>query len=141
VERRNLTIGGYMPFYKREDEQLQTATTVAMPEVTLTVDNQAQHTYPVNGWYWFDTLDEALNFYASKADVTSITPRQARLKLLELGLLDALENTIKTNRAWEIEWEYATSVKRDSPLIGAVASVVGLTDDQIDTLFAEASLL
>ena len=130
-----------MPFYKKADDALQTATTVAMPEVTLTADSQAQHTYPVNGWYWFETLDEAINFYASKSDVTSITPRQARLKLLELGLLDALENTIKTNRAWEIEWEYATSVKRDSPLIGAVASVVGLTEDQIDVLFAEASQL
>jgi hypothetical protein len=128
-------------FYKKDGENLLQGAMVSMPELTLTADNQAQHTYPINGWYWFDTLDDAINFYASKSDVTSITPRQARLKLLELGLLDALENTIKTNRAWEIEWEYATSVKRDSPLISAVASVVGLTGEQIDTLFDEASLL
>jgi hypothetical protein len=71
----------------------------------------------------------------------SITPRQARLKLLEVGLLDDLEAVITTNRAWQIEWEYATEVKRDSPLIDAVASEASLTSDQIDQMFIEASKL
>jgi hypothetical protein len=71
----------------------------------------------------------------------SITPRQARLKLLEVGLLDDLEAVITTNRAWQIEWEYATEVKRDSPLIDAVASEASLTSDQIDQMFIEASTL
>jgi hypothetical protein len=71
----------------------------------------------------------------------SITPRQARLKLLEVGLLDDLEAVITTNRAWQIEWEYATEVKRDSPLIDAVATQAGLTSDQIDQMFIEASKL
>lgn len=73
--------------------------------------------------------------------VKSITPRQARLKLLEVGLLDELETIITTNRAWQIEWEYATEVKRDSPLIDAVAVSVGLTELQIDEMFIEASKL
>jgi hypothetical protein len=72
---------------------------------------------------------------------TSITPRQARLKLLEADLLDNLEAVITTNRAWQIEWEYATEVKRDSPLIDAVASEASLTDEQIDQMFIEASKL
>ena len=71
----------------------------------------------------------------------SISPRQARLKLLEADLLDNLEAVITTNRAWQIEWEYATEVKRDSPLIDAVASEAGLTSDQIDQMFIEASQL
>jgi hypothetical protein len=71
----------------------------------------------------------------------SITPRQARLKLLEADLLDNLEAVITTNRAWQIEWEYATEVKRDSPLIDAVASEASLTSDQIDQMFIEASEL
>jgi len=72
---------------------------------------------------------------------TSITPRQARLKLLEADLLDNLEAVITTNRAWQIEWEYATEVKRDSPLIDAVASEASLTVEQIDQMFIEASKL
>ena len=71
----------------------------------------------------------------------SISPRQARLKLLEADLLDNLESVITTNRAWQIEWEYATEVKRDSPLIDAVATQAGLTSDQIDSLFIEAAKL
>lgn len=71
----------------------------------------------------------------------SITPRQARLKLLEVGLLDELEATITTNRSWQIEWEYATEVRRDSPLIDAVATQAGLTSEQIDQMFIEASTL
>ena len=77
-----------------------------------------------------------------KASVpNSITPRQARLKLLETDLLDNLEVVIATNRAWQIEWEYATEVKRDSPIIDAVAVQAGLTELQIDTMFIEASKL
>ena len=71
----------------------------------------------------------------------AITPRQARLKLLELGLLDNLEAIITTNRSWQIEWEYATEVERDSPLIDAIASQAGLTNEQVDQMFAEASTL
>jgi hypothetical protein len=71
----------------------------------------------------------------------SISPRQARLQLLSLGLLDDLEAVITTNRAWQIEWEYATEVKRNSPLIDAVATQAGLTEEQIDQMFKEASVL
>ena len=71
----------------------------------------------------------------------SITPRQARLKLLEVSLLDELEAVITTNRAWQIEWEYATEVKRDSPLIEAIATQAGLTSEQIDQMFKDASVL
>ena len=72
---------------------------------------------------------------------SSITPRQARLKLLELSLLDELEAVITTNRAWQIEWEYATEVKRDSLLIDAIATQADLTSEQIDSLFVEAAKL
>jgi hypothetical protein len=36
---------------------------------------------------------------------------------------------------------YVGKGKRRSPLIGAVASGVGLTDEQLDAVFAEASQL
>jgi hypothetical protein len=84
---------------------------------------------------------EELEAEAKALVPSSITPRQARLKLLEVNLLDNLEAVITTNRAWQIEWEYATEVKRDSPLIDAVASEASLTVEQIDQMFLEASKL
>lgn len=89
-------------------------------------------------------IEQETKYLADKAKAlvpTSITPRQARLKLLETDLLDNLEAVITTNRAWKIEWEYATEVERDSPLIDAVASQAGLTVEQIDQMFLEASKL
>ena len=86
-------------------------------------------------------INDAITDYKAKLKVYSISPRQARLQLLSLGLLDDLEAVITTNRAWQIEWEYATEVKRNSPLIDAVATQAGLTEEQIDQMFIDASKL
>ena len=70
-----------------------------------------------------------------------ITMRQARLQLLEVGLLDDVEALVSQDRKWQIEWEYATEVERISPLIEVVKETMSLTDEQIDNMFLEASKL
>lgn len=92
-------------------------------------------------WYSDEAIEKEVAKRKEELKVKSITPRQARLKLLEANLLDNLEAIITTNRAWQIEWEYATEVKRDSPLLEAVAVQAGLTSEQIDQMFTEASKL
>ena len=92
-------------------------------------------------WYSDEAIEKEVAKRKEELKVKSITPRQARLKLLEAALLDNLEAVITTNRAWQIEWEYATEVKRDSPLIEAVAVQAGLTSEQVDQMFIEASTL
>ena len=89
-------------------------------------------------------LEQETKYLADKAKAlvpNSITPRQARLKLLEVGLLDELEAVITANRSWQIEWEYATEVKRDSLLIDTIATQAGLSSEQIDSMFVEANKL
>ena len=86
-------------------------------------------------------IQDAITAYKATTRVVSISPRQARLKLLREGLLDNLESLIATNREWGIEWEFATEVLRNSPLVEAVATQAGLTEDQIDQMFLEASRL
>lgn len=70
----------------------------------------------------------------------SITMRQAKLHLLELGLLDEVESIISSNRAWQIEWSGST-VKRVSPLIEVLKTTLALTDDVVDDMFIAASKL
>ena len=70
-----------------------------------------------------------------------ITMRQARLQLLEVGLLDDVEALVALDRKSQIEWEYASEVYRQSPLIEAVKGALNLTDTQIDSMFIEASKL
>ena len=73
----------------------------------------------------------------------SVTARQARLALLAAGLLDDVETTLAdpAHRATQIEWEYATQVERESPLVDSIGGALGLTSEQIDALFRQAATL
>ena len=71
--------------------------------------------------------------------VKTITLRQARLYLLSIELLDDLENIISQNRAYQIEWEYANQIERESPLVKILGQTLNLDDTAIDNMFMEAS--
>lgn len=74
----------------------------------------------------------------------NITMRQARLQLLNLGLLDDVEAVIASiqdanmKKAVQIEWEYAKDVERNSPTILLLAQAIGMDDEALDNLFIEA---
>jgi hypothetical protein len=75
---------------------------------------------------------------------TSVTMRQARLAMNQAGILsqveaalDALSEPSKT--VAKIEWETATIMKRNHPLVDGLAAGLGLTEAQIDALFVTAS--
>jgi len=75
-------------------------------------------------------------------DSSAITPRQARLALLNAGLLDAVEAYIATlSKAAQVEWEYANDICRDHALLTQAASALGLTAEQVDALFEAAARL
>ena len=72
-----------------------------------------------------------------------VTMRQARLALLVAGLLGRVNDALAAmpdveGEAARIEWEYATTVERDSPLIAGLAGALGLDDGAIDALFISA---
>lgn len=68
-----------------------------------------------------------------------VTMRQARLALLQQGLLASVEAAIAAaGQAAQIEWEYAQGVEMDSPLVEAMRDALGLTDDDVIGLFAIA---
>ncbi|PDT47438.1 hypothetical protein CO661_11885 [Sinorhizobium fredii] len=77
--------------------------------------------------------------------MASLTARQFRLGLISAGLTPAqVTATIEAMPAGPdketalIEWEYATTFKRTHPLIASVGSALGLTDEQIDTMWMAA---
>jgi acyl-CoA reductase-like NAD-dependent aldehyde dehydrogenase len=72
----------------------------------------------------------------------SITARQARLALLQAGLLDQVDAAVAAaDRAAQLEWEYATTIDRGSALVQGLAANVPLTDAQLDALFTVAAAL
>lgn len=82
---------------------------------------------------------EEIEAYEKSLIPKTITLRQARLYLLSIELLDDLENIISQNRAYQIEWEYANEIERESPLVTAMAQALILTSSDIDNMFTEAS--
>ena len=70
-----------------------------------------------------------------------LTPRQARLILLQYELLDDIDEIVKTNRAISIWWEYSLDIQRDDERLLEFATIAGITDEMLDTMFLEGSKL
>lgn len=69
-----------------------------------------------------------------------VSARQARLVLLNAGLLANVEAMIATqDEATKLTWEYATEFRRDDPLLLSLAENLNLTSEEIDNFFIQAS--
>ena len=79
-------------------------------------------------------------------DEQSVTMRQARLQLLSMGLLAAVNSAIAAipspaGDSVRIEWEYASQIVRGHDTVQQIMGALGLTDAQVDTFFVQAALL
>lgn len=64
-----------------------------------------------------------------------VTMRQARLALLQAGVLDDVAAAVANlGQAAQIEWEFAQTVERSHPLV----QTLGMTEQQLDELFTLA---
>lgn len=75
-----------------------------------------------------------------------VTMRQARLALLQAGKLADVDTAIAAlpspaKEAAQIEWEYATEVKRNSALVSQLAPALNLDAAALDALFTQAATL
>lgn len=71
----------------------------------------------------------------------SITRLQAKLQLLEIGLLDEVEDLVAQDRKVQLYWKEADNFYRTDSILLGMATAIGLTDEQLDKLFIEASKL
>jgi hypothetical protein len=106
----------------------------------------------VNGERIAMTAGEASAFLASQPGTNlnpvpqSVTPRQARRALLTWGItaaqvtafIDAIEDEQEKATA-QIDWEYATEIRRDNPLIAAFAAYLEKTTEEVDDFFRDAA--
>jgi hypothetical protein len=76
-----------------------------------------------------------------------VTMRQARLALLNAGLLDDVEAAINNienesiRRLIQIEWEYAIDIRRDWEALQIISQIMNISEEQLDELFLMASRL
>ena len=134
-----------MGFFKKDiDSILVGEDFVFSPSVTLKAEDKDLYTYPQDGWYWFDTFDEALKFFAEvKVDTYTLTPRQIRLILTSKGLRQQVETLVAKSNNYDLKdwWEYSLEYKRDNELLILMAAELGLTSEDIDNMFIEGAAL
>ena len=87
------------------------------------------------------TEAEALALEAIPKVPESVTPRQARLALLQATLLDEVEALLANDKAMQIWWEYSLDIQRNHEHIVAMATAMGMTEVQMDELFILAGTL
>ncbi len=76
----------------------------------------------------------------------SVTMRQARLALLNHGLLSSVAPAIASlpepaRTKAQIEWEYSNALERNNAFVATLGVALGLTSAAIDALFFEAATL
>ena len=71
----------------------------------------------------------------------TLTPRQARLVLLEYGLLDDVERIIANNRAIQIWWEYSLEIERNNNQLIEFATIANLSEQVLDEIFIKGATL
>lgn len=72
----------------------------------------------------------------------SVTSRQCRLVLAAQGLLSSVESAISSSvEAVQIEWQFASTIERYSPIVVSLGGTLGLTEEQLDDMFKLAATL
>lgn len=78
----------------------------------------------------------------------SVSARQIRLWLVRRGVplawvdaaIDAIPDQVQRDSV-RVEWEYAPYVERSHPMLVPLAAALGLTEQDVDQAFREASVI
>lgn len=141
-------------YFKIENDAVVSANTIYNAAYELTAENHAAHAYPVDGWYWFDTLDAALAFFAGVSTSEAIPRWKGRAYLasqipVEVGPLAAFSGTTLLDQIDAFVAASFSPVQRErylgadpwhrnDPMITDMGTLLGLSDVQIDDWFKAA---
>lgn len=97
-------------------------------------------------------LTEEEKLELPKRDIPKISLRQCRELLILTNRFDDVENILAslpestdeekaTKRILTNYWEYSTDFERDHKSLGLITQALGMTEDEVDSFFIEASKL
>jgi hypothetical protein len=89
----------------------------------------------------FDAQLELNNAAVEEVKIASISRLQAKLYLLDSGYYDQVMALVEENVRLKIYWTDAVNFNKDDEILKGVQTAIGLTDEQLDTMFLEASKL
>jgi hypothetical protein len=129
-------------FYKKQNNEIQYAPNYIEGNGYILISSEKDiYEYPVDGWYWFNSEILANDFFVNDSK-NFVTQRQLRLGLLQSGIdPDTITAMLSSNKESLIEWNYATTIDREHPLVSQLGLALGKTSKEIDDLFGMAKEL
>ena len=100
-------------------------------------------TDPNETWYIENgeiKIDQQKLIEYNRKNMPQLTPIEFDIKLNNAGLYDAVQDLIKDNFEMRIAYNRATFFSRTDPFIDQARIALGLTDEQVDTIW-ESSLV
>ena len=89
---------------------------------------------------WGYTEEEVQKKEKEKISMLKLTKRVFALALQKLGITyTQLKELISTNEQAQLEWDLCVELERSNPLLDELAGKVGITAEQLDTIFMEAN--
>lgn len=139
-------------YYKIDSGALYTANEAYNANYSLTTANYSEHSYPIDGWYWFDTLDAAMSFFSGTSD--AVDAWQGRYILAGMApvaagplsaypgdtVLEQINAFVAANLSAP-EQERFKGTKtwlRNDPMVASIGALLGLDDAMIDAWFESA---
>lgn len=129
-------------FYKKQDGQLLYGSHIVEGDgYVLLAQDKDTYEYPVDGWVWFDSPEEAYVYFADRSE-GAVTPRQFRLALLSFGInISVIDSMLSDNPTGLVEWNFASTIERDHPLVTTLGDAMGKSAAEIDAIFELAKTL
>lgn len=93
---------------------------------------------PIESWYIEDgriKIDQQKLIEFNRKNMPTLTPIEFDIKLVDAGLYDQAQDLIQLDVKLRIAYTRATFFSRTDPFIDQARIALGLTDEQVDTLW------
>lgn len=84
-------------------------------------------------------IDQQKLIEFNRKNMPTLSPIEFDLRLDQFELYDAVQNLISTNRSLSIAYNRATFFSRTDPFIESAIIALGLTDEQVDSMWKDTS--
>lgn len=93
---------------------------------------------PIESWYIEDgeiKIDQQKLIEFNRQNMPTLTPIEFDVKLVDAGLYDQVQGLIQSDIKLKIAYTRATFFRRTDPFIDQARIALGLTDEQVDTIW------
>lgn len=93
---------------------------------------------PIESWYIEDgeiKIDQQKLIKFNRKNMPTLTPIEFDIKLVDAGLYDQVQDLISKDIKLKIAYTRATFFSRTDPFIDQARIALGLTDEQVDTMW------